>query len=92
MYQRYSFCSHFLPVIFTFSRVTTVLGTLTYCGSGSVKDTVTLYGQLHGFVHLMLQDGNQDFDNEVHLSATFTKDLLITAGKSRLQKTIAPAI
>jgi hypothetical protein len=69
------------PVSFLFSRVSTVLGLLQYCGSGSATDNVTLDGQFYGPVKLMLQDGTQDATNNVFLAGTFAKTLNITGGK-----------
>lgn len=68
------------PVSFSFSRVSTVLGALQYCGSGSTTDNVSLNGQFYGPAKLMLQDGQQDAANNVDIAGTFTKSLTITGG------------
>lgn len=62
------------PVVFILNNVTTIGGKLTYCGSGTVDDNVTLNGQVTGPALLMLFGGV----NNVNTSATFGSSLTIT--------------
>ena len=64
------------PVVFILGHITTVLGPLTYCGSATVPDSVTLDGQVIGPAKLMLLDGK----NDVKTAGTFGNGLSITGG------------
>jgi hypothetical protein len=62
------------PVVFVLSNISAVTGTLTYCGSDTVADNVTLDGQYYKNVKLMLVDGT----NDVRAAGTFWGNLSIT--------------
>lgn len=62
------------PVIFSLSNVATILGKLTYCGSETVVDNVSIAGQVTGSALLMLFGG----ENNVTVSGQFASSLKIT--------------
>lgn len=64
------------PVVFVLSQVAAITAPLTYCGSATVDDNVTLNGQFTGSVKLMLLDGI----NSVTSSGTFLNGLSVTGG------------
>ena len=64
------------PVVFILSQIAAITGPLTYCGSATVTDSVTLNGQFSGPVKLMLLDGT----NNVTTSGSFASSLSVTAG------------
>ncbi len=61
-------------VVFVLSNVSTIAGPLTYCGSDTVTDTVTLDGQVIGPALLMLFGGV----NDVSSAGNFSSSLKIT--------------
>lgn len=63
-------------VTFILNQITTIAGALTYCGSASVPDNVTLNGNFTGGVKLMLLDGT----NNVTTAGTFMNGLSVTGG------------
>jgi hypothetical protein len=63
-------------VVFVLSNVAAVTGSLTYCGSDSVPDSVTIDGQVHKNAKLMLLDGA----NNVSAAGTFLGGLTLTGG------------
>ncbi len=67
------------PVVFNLSQVTTITGKLTYCGSASVDDNVTLNGEFLGDVKLMLLDGI----NNVTTAGTYSGNVSITGGSGK---------
>ena len=63
-------------VVFILNNVVTVKGKLTYCGSPTQDDNVTLVGQVLGPALLMLDDGI----NNVKLAGRVNSTLTITGG------------
>jgi len=63
-------------VVFILNNVVTVKGKLTYCGSPTQDDNVTLVGQVLGPALLMLDDGI----NNVKLAGRMNSTLTITGG------------